>query len=189
MTVQGIFTTLSAHMVKGLMIHEQLANYYDFLGLKGYKRLHEYHYLEETCYYRKLCRYYINHFSKLIPHMNIDTPELIPLNWYDHEREDVDTSTRRNAVRTALDKWVDWEEETKKLYQDSYKELMELGEVAAAKFICCFIEGVDYELKKAQRCKLYRSATDYDMTLIEQDQQYMHDKYKSKMKDVGENLC
>ena len=31
MTVEEIFRDLSAHMVKGVMIHEQLADYYDFL--------------------------------------------------------------------------------------------------------------------------------------------------------------
>lgn len=189
MTVGEIFAKLSAHMIEGLMTHEQLANYYDFLSLKGYKRLHEYHYLEETCYYRKLCRYYINHFNKLIPDMKVDNPEVIPMSWYQYKREDVDVSTRRNAVRNGVEKWIEWEKETKKLYQESYKELMELGEVAAAKFLCCFIENVDDELKKAERCKLYRSATDYDMTLIEQDQYGMHHKYREKVKSVGEYLC
>ena len=35
MTVEEIYAELSAHMIKGIMMHEQLANYYDFLGLEG----------------------------------------------------------------------------------------------------------------------------------------------------------
>ena len=45
MTREEIFTSLLNHMVKGLMVHDQMANYYDFLGLEEYKDCHEKHYL------------------------------------------------------------------------------------------------------------------------------------------------
>ena len=51
MTVEQIFSEIINHMVKGLMVHEHLANYYDFLGLQGYRQCHEYHYKEESCSY------------------------------------------------------------------------------------------------------------------------------------------
>lgn len=59
MTVEEIFSKISAHMIEGMMFHEQMCNYYDFLGLHGYKRCHEYHYLCETIEHRKLERFYI----------------------------------------------------------------------------------------------------------------------------------
>ena len=40
MTVDEIFSKLSGHMIKGLMIHDQMSDYYDFLSLRGYKRCH-----------------------------------------------------------------------------------------------------------------------------------------------------
>ena len=117
MTVEEIFATISSHMVKGLMIHTQLADYYDFLGLCGYKRCHEYHALKETCSYRGINRYYINHYNKLVVEQPIENPEVIPQNWYQYTRQDVDANTKRNAVKNGLDKWVEWEQETKKLYE------------------------------------------------------------------------
>ena len=48
MTVEEIFSKISQRMIGGLMFHEQMSNYYDFLNLRGYKKCHEYHYLEET---------------------------------------------------------------------------------------------------------------------------------------------
>ena len=78
MTVEEIYSEISAHMIKGIMMHSQLADYYDFLGLGGYKRCHEYHYLEETMYHRKLNRYFINHHNKLIPEMEVEDPKVIP---------------------------------------------------------------------------------------------------------------
>ena len=34
--VADIFADISAHQIKGLMIHSQLADYYRFLGLEKY---------------------------------------------------------------------------------------------------------------------------------------------------------
>ena len=63
MTVEEIFKKLLSHQIKGVMTHEQLANYYDFMSLHGYKRCHEYHAKREFNAMRKLQRYYINHFN------------------------------------------------------------------------------------------------------------------------------
>ena len=35
MTVEQIYSELAAHKIKGMMMHENLANYYDFLSLRG----------------------------------------------------------------------------------------------------------------------------------------------------------
>ena len=40
MTVEEIFSLLSTHMAKGLMIHEQLATAFGFLNLCGYRKCH-----------------------------------------------------------------------------------------------------------------------------------------------------
>lgn len=181
MSVEEVFSTLSAHMVRGVMLHEQLASYYDFLGLKGYKRCHEYHYLCESINYRKLCRYYINHFNKLIPEKDIENVNVIPMSWYRYSRDDVDTNTRRNAVKTGVETWVAWEKETKNIYEKAYKDLFEMGEVAAALKIACFIEDVDRELKQADRKHLHLMSVDYDSCVIAEEQCYIHDKYEHKV--------
>lgn len=186
MTVEEIYSQIAAHMIKGMMFHEQMANYYDFLGLKGYKRCHEYHYLSETCAYRGLCRYFINHHDKLIPNTSFDDSQAIPDSWYNHVRQDVDANTKRNAIKTGLTKWVTWERETKKLYERMYKELMEIDEVASACKIKCLLKDVDCELKKAERYWLNKEATGYDMSDIIQEQHKKHKKYKCKMQ---EELC
>ena len=189
MEVKEIFDHLAQHMIKGMMIHESLANYYDFLGLGGYKRCHEYHYMLETIEYRGLCRYFINHYSMLIPDSRIDTPNIIPESWYNHVREDVDVNTKRSAIKSALEKWRDWETETKKLYQDMYHELMKLNEVAACQKIDELICGVDKELKKVQRYILNKEAIDYNMSSIISEQKCKHDKYAKKMRKLGVHIC
>lgn len=190
MTVEEIYADVAAHMIEGLMIHEQLANYYDFLGLGGYKRCHEYHYIEESVKYRGLYRYFINHHNKLIPEKDIDAPEVIPESWYNHVREDVDTSTKKNAVRVGLTMWVDWEKKTKKFYEDMWKQLIDIGEVASSCKIKELVKSVDKELKKATRYLLNKEAIGYDMGAIIAEQDKMHDKYKKKIKkEYSVNLC
>ena len=40
-SVEDIFANLSAHMIEGLMIHDQMASYYKFLNLRSYAECHE----------------------------------------------------------------------------------------------------------------------------------------------------
>lgn len=190
MTLEQVYSDVAAHMVEGLMVHEHLANYYDFLGLGGYKRCHEYYYLKECIEYRRLCRYYINHHNKLIPEKRVNNPEIIPEGWYNHVRQDVDTSTKKEAVRTGLTKWVEWEAKTKRFYETMYKELMDLGEVASACKIKELVLCADKELKKAQRYWLNKEAVGYNMASIISEQKCYHDKYKKKIKkEWSIHLC
>lgn len=188
MTVEEIYSELAAHKIKGMMLHENLANYYDFLGLKGYKRCHEYHFLEETCSFRKLNRYYINHHNKLISKKDIEPIKIIPDSWYRATRMDVDNGTKRNAIKSGLTMWHDWEKETKKLYEKMYKELMDIGEVASALYVKDCICDVDEELKSVERYMLNKMAIDFDLAVIIPEQHDWHQKYKCKTKSVSEHI-
>ena len=176
--MEEIYKKLSAHMIKGLMVHDQLANYYDFLGLRGYKRCHEYHFCKESKSYRKLNRYYINHHDKLIPEMRIDNPEVIPESWYRYKRQDVDAQTKRKAVETGIMKWVDWETSTKEALAEFVKQAYDTGYVADAILLKKMLKDTDCELKYAMRKKLEQDAVNYDLAYIMQEQERLHDKYK-----------
>ena len=183
MELKEIYSTLAAHMIQGMMVHDQMANYYDFLGLKGYKRCHEYHFLKETMNYRSLNRYFINHHNALIPEAEVSDPGLIPESWFGYVRSDVDMATKQNGVKTGLTKWVEWERGTKKLYEQMYKELIDIDEVASEMKIKEFICDVDCELKKAERYWLNKEATNYNMTMIIEEQNRKHDKYDRKCRN------
>lgn len=190
MELKEIYSKLSEHMIQGMMLHDQLANYYDFLGLKGYKRCHEYHFLAETLNYRSLNRYFINHHNMLIPETRFDNESVIPENWYNHVRSDVDVATKKNAVKVGLTKWVEWERNTKDFYEQMYQELMDIGEVASACKIKCFVKDVDQELKKAERYWLNKEAISYDMSAIIEEQNRKHKKYQKKCeKELRISIC
>jgi hypothetical protein len=178
MTAEEIFGQIAQRQIQGFMFHEQMADYFDFLGLKGYCRCHEYHYYEESASYRRISRYFIEHYNKLVMEMPVSNPHAIPEGWKNHTRQDVDTSTRRNAVRDGFEKWISWEKETKRFYEDMYLELISISEVAGACQVKNLVKDVDRELEKAEKKHLERKADDYDMSNIIAEQQSLHDKYK-----------
>ena len=67
MPVEEIFKEVSKHMIEGLMFHEQLSEYYLFLGLDGYSKCHDYHYLCESKAFSKLNKMFVTLFNKLLP--------------------------------------------------------------------------------------------------------------------------
>ena len=173
-----IFEKISAHYIKGMMLHDKLANYYDFLGMRGYKRYHEHQFYCDCKAFRKLNRYYINHYSRLITETEFDEYNIIPNSWYRYKREEVDTATKKNAVETAMQKWIEWETETKKLLENSIKELEDGGHISDACFMRKFLKSVSKELKYAERKKIELNAVNYDLDYILQEQTKIHDLYK-----------
>ena len=184
MTVEEIYQDLSSHLLTGIMMHEQMSDYFDFLNLHGYKRCHEYHALCEMKSYKKLHKYFINHFNRLIEVDTFSNPDVIPSSWYRYTRQDVDTNTKRNAVKAGIEKWVSWEEETKKKYEKAYTDFMEMGEIVAAKEIACYAHNSAKELKYARRKHLDLVACDYSISYILGEQERLHDWYKEEMGKV-----
>lgn len=169
-TVETIFSELAKHMITGLMIHDQFESYYSFLNLSAYADFHKEQYSQESCDYIALKRYYMNAHDRLIKEMPIENPHTIPSGWINYKRMDVDVSTKRNAVRDGLDKWVKWEEDTKRKYEQAYKDLMELGEVADALFIKKLIKKVSNELTEAKTWYIKQRDYDFSIAAILDDQ-------------------
>ena len=156
-------------------------HYYDFLHLCGYKKCHEYHYLEENQGYRKLHHYYVEHYNKLIGLDDIKRPNIIPNSWYRHKREDVDYQLKCQSIETGMEIWINWEKQTKQFYQKKFKQLIQLGEIAAAIFLQQYVCDVSDELRRAENELLDLKAINYDMVSIIEKQQKNHKKYKKKI--------
>lgn len=180
MTVEEIFQGLSERKIRGVMLHDYMVDYFSFLNLHGYKRMSEYHAEKEMKGFRKLHSYFIDHYNKLIPDIRFENAEYIPANWYNYTRLEVDVNTKRTAVRDAFVKWHDWENETKKYYEQMYKELSDIGEYASAMKVAKMVKNVDHELKWVCRKRIELENADYSMNYILGEQKYYHDFYKGK---------
>lgn len=181
MTVEEIYKELSSHMVEGMMVHQELMNCYFFLGLEGYAKCHEYHYLSETKGFIELCRYYSEHHRGILGTNRIEAPDIIPSSWFANKKESVDNETRRKAIIAAFDEWVRWESETKELYEKAYAELFAAGHIASANFVKKFIVDVDDELAESMGEKLHKEAVGYDMTSIVEEQEKLVKLYRKKL--------
>lgn len=184
MNIEEIYTLVSQRLLQGAMMHQQLANYYDFLGLEGYKYCHEYHLDEEFCNYRKFISYYTSQNGKLIPKQPIESlnfPSVIPDNWYNFTKQDVDINTKRNAVKSGVEKWLHWEKQTKKFLEDMVVEFTNLNEIGASLKLKEYILDVQKQIKKAGTRHIALKSIDYDLPTIFSEQECLKKKYKKKL--------
>lgn len=189
MDAGDVFEKVSNRQLQALMLHESFADYFDFLGLMGFKRWHEYQYLQESVERRCIHRYYVNHYNKLLPKARSEVKSYIPDAWRGYKRGDVEPDARERAVRDIMREWVEWETESKECYQDCVSQLMEMHETAAADVVAELVEGVDNELKRATRAWLELEACGYDAATMILMQPDMHAKYKRKVKKLGCSIC
>lgn len=183
MSEYTIFNEIVVREIEGVMMHTDLADIFDFMALRGFKREHEYRALEEFCTMRGVSRYAINHINQMPNGQGAKQKDIIPSNWYAATRFQVSESDRKSKTREVYLKWHDWEKETKSLYEKKYKELIDLGAVASANKVRELICDVDKELKCIQRSVLEYSAVGWDMSYIMYHQDEIHDYYEQKTAD------
>ena len=191
MTIEEIGSLVAQRLLQGSMNHEQFCNYYHFLGLQGYKAFHECHFYEENDGYRKFITYYISHYNKLIPKFSIETLSsftIIPENWYNYTREDTDLNTRRNAIKSGLEKYLHWEQDTKRFFEDIYTQAINSKEVAIAFKIQEYLNSVDKEITQAEKELLEIKATDYDLPTVVAKQDELCKKYQKKIYNMRKEL-
>ena len=183
-SVEAIFSEINARMIAALMFHDQMSDYFDFLGMKGYKRLHEYQYFAESLERKKLNQYYINRHNKLIPNTYSGQVSMIPDSWLAANRISVGKSTKQKGIEDGFNQYHEWEADTKSIYEHYSSRLRELGAVADAIMVERLVEDVDKELKKLERIIVDLISSGYDMVYITESQQGIHDKYKSKLHEI-----
>lgn len=183
-SVEAIFSEINARMIAALMFHDQMSDYFDFLGMKGYKRLHEYQYFSESLERKKLDQYYINHHNKLIPDSYSGQVSMIPDGWRTANRISVGKSTKQKGIEDGFNQYHEWEADTKSLYEHYSSRLREMDAVADAIMVERLVEDVDKELKKLEGIIVDLISSGYDMVYITESQQGIHDKYKSKLHKI-----
>lgn len=189
MSAIDIFKKIKEHQVSGVMLHKNMMQYYDFLGFHGLKRLHEYHMFKELMANDIVERYAINHLNRIIVEGHIPAPFKVPENWANVDRLAVKNEYRRQYLQDGMKKWHEWELLTKDTYQGLYKELCDMGEVAAAQVVLRLVEDVDKELKYTQRLFIKFTKMDWDLKSIEPFEKPMHDKFAKKTRKLKFEIC
>ena len=178
--VIDIFSEIHSRQVRGVMFHNETAQMFDFLGLRGYKRQHEYQMLEEIAEMRSTERFTINNIEMFVKDVSVEKAGVIPSNWYTAKRSSVTESDRRNWVKELTRKWCEWEAETLKLYEKNFKELCDNGYVYYADKINDLIKKVGKEFKYARREYIVVTTEDISAIMLNQDKIHQHYEEQTK---------
>lgn len=181
MTAKEIFSEINRRQIIAQMFHREMAVYFSFLGLQGFKRMHQYRHLEESLENDRLLFWVIDHHNMLIETADIPSVSIIPKEWLTVSRLQVGQNTKTTSTKTALESWKEWEEETLHLYEDYAKTLLDAGAMEDYCKVSCMMKGTSCELKKLERLMEDLQLTGYDAVYITEMQQEIHDKYKKKM--------
>lgn len=180
---EDVYCAISEHMAKAISFHEQLADYFCFLGLHGYKKMLEYQYMDECEAKRHLHKRYIDQHHKIIIPKEVHAPMLIPKDWSKYKTTDIDDSLIPKFVKSALDEYKKWEEQTKEFLKEQCAILMETNMIPDYEYVKEMIVDVEHELKKIRRMTDSLNGTGYDVTMIHGSQDKYYDEYKKKFDD------
>lgn len=166
MTVHEIYTALNNQMVGAMMMHTQLAQLFTFIDLLPDARRQEQQLLEETHGLVELNKYFSQHHHTLAIADNPPQIDIFDLNVFKKETGELTPEDKIELIRYGMNKWIEWERESKIMYEDAYKTLIDLSEVASAEFITRYIRDVDQELRDAERLYRVRDAIEWDLPTI-----------------------
>lgn len=186
MSVNDIFTEMSAHVIEGTMFHESLMKAYLFLNLEGYAACHEYHYLSESVSYARLCKFVSNHINTVVSPIPKSDNDVIPKSWINAKRSDISPQVRKEAIRSAFHEWLQWEEDTVSLYKRLYKEAVNLGDIVSSEFIKGYILDAEGELVYARNELISKEAMDFDIVSILEEQKFLEVKFRKRIRKIGD---
>lgn len=178
MTCEEIYGMVDSRMVEALMFHSDMMIYFDFLGLDGYSKKHEYQYFKESKGRKCFQRFIMDTTNKIVCEHNIKNPHAIPEEWYKHTRMDVGSNVLSKSVKEGFEKYKKWEEETLTMFEMIAAEFLSRGRMIVYDKILEYCVEVSKELSY-----IYK---DYEnLVTTEFDWNYIMDRQK-KEKDCAE---
>jgi uncharacterized protein YecT (DUF1311 family) len=163
-----------------MMFHNEMADYFDFLNMHGFKRMHENAFLSDSKNVRVLDRYFINHYEKMPETGAKEAKTAISSGWYDVTRTETDENSKRRAIRNAFTAWLEFEEETCKALNSVYETLEDNADAAAAHVIEKMIHCIDKRLKRLKRLIDAAQDVNFDLSYLYLIQPKLHRKERKK---------
>lgn len=156
------FTKILNLKLEGVMFHDEMADVFAFLNLKGFMKLHKkqmFDELEETC---KIKKYYLGHYHKMLkanPNSNIN---VYPVSWVGHSNMEIDAATIKNYTKNMLEQYLKWEESVKKELSGIADEFYSKHQMEDFNMVYELIKDVNQEIIFIQDIMLKLKMTDYD---------------------------
>ena len=180
-SAKDVFEEINSRQVKALMFHSEAADLFGFMGLEGFKHMHEYQYLAESAEHREIKSYFLKAHDKILPDdSGIKPVEVVPDDWLQYTRMDVTPSIRKQHTERVMNLYRNWEEETLKVYSMCAHYLMNWGEVTDFCRVKDLIKDVQWELFCLKDICLRLRSVEYDPGFIVSLQEELTEKYKEK---------
>ena len=180
-----VFECIIRHLTKAVKFHDKMMDLYGFLGLYGFKKMHEYQYLTESMERRQAKCYVLDHMNLLIEDdCDEEGLDFIPQTWYQYSRQEVTPEARKQYIGPSFQGYKQWEEETKELLSYCANELMYMGEMAYFNEVMDMIEDVDEELEKLEKLMLKLNSVDYNIEYVMDMQEDIAEEYEKKTEEL-----
>lgn len=182
-----IFETIIDHLTKGVKFHDKMMDLYGFLGLYGFKKMHEYQYYSESIGRRKVKCYVLDHMNLLVKdECDESNLEFIPSSWYSYTRHDITSEARKQYVAPSFQGYKQWEQETKELLSYCANELMYMGKMSDFNEIMEMVDDVEKEISKLEDLMLKLKAVDWDMQYMLDMQEPLCKEYEDRLEECFE---
>lgn len=166
MTVHEIFTTLNNRMVGAMMMHTQLTQLFTFIDLLPDARRQEQQLQEESHGMIELNKYYSQHHHFISIAENPPQIDILSLSGLDKANGELTPKDKIRIIQYGMKEWIEWEKESKIIYEDAYHNLMKLSEIASADFVLRYVNDVNRELKDAEVLFRVRDGINWDLPTI-----------------------
>ena len=117
--------------------------------------------------------------------MNMNNNPVIPQNWYNYTRYDVDVGTKRSAVKDGFKRWLDWEKDTKEFLTEMLSRLEQSNYRHFTHKIEFLLDEVEKEITHGEEKMLALENAGYDMNFILQQQDQLKEKYAHKIRELN----
>lgn len=166
MTTHNIFTKLANRMVGAMMVHTQLTELFNFIDLEADAKRQKKQLHEETDGLLKLEKYAAQHHHILITSDNPPQIDILNFDILERPNDKLSPDDKIHLIQYALKEWIEWEKKSKVIYEDSYRNLIDMSEIATADFVLQYVRDVDKELRDAEFLYRVRDAIDWDLPTI-----------------------
>lgn len=144
-----VFKDVIRNMVEGTMFHNQMIQYFEYLGLSGFAELQKIRFEDENNEMVKLQRYIVEVYGVVVGDINPDSRNYIPQEWSENLRESLENGQVWEYVKFGVETWKDWESKSRDLYGKRYFELSDLRDAGGSEQIMEVVKETEREMRFA----------------------------------------
>lgn len=168
----------------GVMIHDDMQNYFDFLDTHGFKREQEIRTFDEMAEFKGLCRYLINNHDKM-PDKDVESIDIAPLDIKKYtSRMSVPVDMKKQMLKKLFETWLEWEKETSELFEEITTLLAKTNHNVDAVKVRELLKGSRNEIKYVERRLIEYNNVEWDLHHIYCIQDEIHEKMKDETRSI-----